>query len=181
MGSTKIRFISFPKTEPPPIFAQSIVDIFSQFEKQISTLLLDKGLTSNGVLFVIREKLVNLGFEVESGKRKAEKILRPVFFGENGAPTLKYEIDAFHSEWRCGLEVEAGRAWMGNAIYRDLIQGLVMVKVDTLILAVPNSYKFKSGGKNVTSSDYDNTVRIAETLYGHSRVKLPYTLVVIGY
>jgi hypothetical protein len=100
---------------------QSIVDIFSQFEKQISTLLLDKGLTSNGVLIIIRNELVNLGFQVESGTRKAEKIQRPVFFGINGEPTLKYEIDAFHSEWLCGLEVEAGRAWVGNAIYRDLI------------------------------------------------------------
>jgi hypothetical protein len=32
--------------------------------------------------------------------------------------------------------VEAGRAWMGNAIYRDLLQALVMVQVDHLILAV---------------------------------------------
>jgi hypothetical protein len=56
-----------------------------------------------------------------------------------------------------------------------------MVQVDTLILAVPNSYKYKSSGRDVTSSDFDNTIRIAETLYGHSRVHLPYTLVVIGY
>lgn len=181
MTATTIRYISFPKTDPPKIFVQSIVDIFSSHEKQISTIILDKGLTSNGVLVIIRNELVNLGFQVESGKAKAEKIQRPVFFGENGEPTLKYEIDAYHSEWRCGLEVEAGRAWMGNAIYRDLIQGLVMVQVDTLILAVPIKYKFKSSGRNVTSSDFDNTIRIAETLYSHSRVHLPYSLVVIGY
>jgi hypothetical protein len=60
---------------------------------------------------------------------------RPVFFGENGMPTLSYQIDAYHPEWRAGLEVEAGRAWMGNAIYRDLIQALVMVQVDHVVLA----------------------------------------------
>jgi hypothetical protein len=74
MAAITIRYMSFPKTEPPPIFIQSVVDVFTRFEKQISTLLLNKGLTSNGVLLIIRNELVNLGFQVESGKRKTEKI-----------------------------------------------------------------------------------------------------------
>src|SRR5215217_7900285 len=73
------------------------------------------------------------------GDVKAGKIERPVFYGENGIPTLRYEIDAYHPDWRCGLEVEAGRAWMGNAVYRDLIQAAVMVGVQHLCLAVSNS------------------------------------------
>jgi len=67
-------------------------------------------------------------------KRKADKIERPVFYGENGIPTLRYEIDAYHPDWRCGLEVEAGRGWMGNAVYRDLIQAAVMVGAQTQLL-----------------------------------------------
>jgi hypothetical protein len=70
---------------------------------------------------------------------------------------------------------------MGNAVYRDLIQALVMVHVDHLILAVPNADKYKSGGKTVSSSDYDNTVAVADALYGHTRLRLPYGLTVIGY
>jgi len=31
-----------------------------------------------------------MGFAVETGKRKIEKIERPVFYGENGAPMLRY-------------------------------------------------------------------------------------------
>lgn len=181
MTVSTIRFMSFPKTEPPPAFTSKIVNVFIQHEKQVGTRLLSKGLTSNEVLTVIRSDLLSLGFQVEAGKQKVDKIQRPVFFGENGEPTLKYEIDAYHPEWRCGLEVEAGRAWMGNAIYRDLIQGLVMVHVDTLMIAIPNGYKYKSGSRDVISSDYSNTVSVAETLFGHSRVRLPYTLVVIGY
>jgi len=151
-------------------------------EQTIGTLHLKKGLTSNEVLAVLsREGLASLGFEVEAGKQKADKIQRPVFFGENGEATLTYEIDAYHREWRCGLEVEAGRAWMGNAIYRDLIQGLVMVQVDTLVLAVSNTYKYKSGGRATGSPDYANTVSVAETLFGHSRMRLPYNLLIIGY
>lgn len=181
MSNTSIRYISFPKTEPPPSFASDLASIFAAHEKQIGTRFLRKGLTSNEVLTIIRADLVSFGFEVEAGKQKQDKIQRPVFFGQSGEPTLKYEIDAFHPQWHCGLEVEAGRAWMGNAIYRDLIQGLVMVQVDILVLAIPNAYKYKSGGRDVSSSDYDNTVSVVETLYGHSRVRMPYTLVVLGY
>lgn len=178
---TTIRYICFPRTEPPSNFVASIADVFKKHEKKIGTKGLAKGLTSNEVLGIIRKDLVKLGFDVEAGKQKEDKIERPVFFGENGQPTLRYEIDAYHQSWRCGLEVEAGRAWMGNAVYRDLIQALTMVQVDTLILAVPNTYKYQSSGRLTISNDYDNAVNVAETLYGHSRFKLPYNLVMIGY
>ena len=88
-----------------------------------------------------------------------------MFFGEYGIPTLRYQIDAYQPVWRCGLEVEAGRAWMGNAIYRDLVQALVMVQVDHLVLAVSNIYKYQSGGKAASSTDYKNTCAVAEALY----------------
>ena len=89
---------------------------------------------------MLRADLVELGFDVEASKRAKDKIKRPVFFGENAQPDLQYEVDAWHPKWRAGLEVEAGRAWMGNAIYRDLIQALVMVDMDHLFLAVPKAY-----------------------------------------
>jgi hypothetical protein len=104
-----------------------------------------------------------------------------VFFGEDGRPTLRYQIDAYHPNWRCGLEIEAGRAWMGNAVYRDLVQAMVMVQVDHLCLAVPNGYRYKSGGRDTVSADYKNTVEVAEALFGHTRVRIPYGLTVIGY
>jgi hypothetical protein len=125
--------------------------------------------------------LVGLGFEVERGKRKHDKIQRPVFFGENGVPTVRYQIDAYHSGWQCALEVEAGRAWMGNAVYRDLIQASVMVNVRNLVLAVPLAYKYKASGRELVSTDYANTRSLASALFGHSRLRLPYSLVVIGY
>jgi hypothetical protein len=181
MPATTIRYICFPRTEPPPQFASQIAEVFRQHEQSIGTAHLDKGLTSDGVLKVIRDDLLTLGFEVEKGKRSDQKIERPVFFGENGLPELRYEVDAFHPEWRCGLEVEAGRAWMGNAVYRDLIQALVMVQVDTLFLAVPNAYKYKTGGRTATSNDYGNARNVAETLFSHSRFRFPYGLVLLGY
>ena len=155
--------------------------MFHTHEMIIQTAKRDKGLTSDEVLGELREDLVKLGFEVEASKRKSDKILRPVFFGENGIPTLQYEIDAYHPDWECGLEVEAGRAWMGNAVYRDLINACVMVQVKYLLLAIPNAYRYKSGGHDIVSQDYEKSLAVADALYGHSRVRLPYDLVLIGY
>jgi hypothetical protein len=70
---------------------------------------------------------------------------------------------------------------MGNAIYRDLIQAMVMVDLAHLILAVPLGYRYLSGGKPVTSKDYENTVSVADALYSHTRIKMPFGLTVIGY
>jgi hypothetical protein len=158
-----------------------VIEAFLTHEAEIGTESLDKGLTSDEVLRTVGPELTALGFQVEAGKHTSQKIHRPVYFGENGEATLKYEVDAYHPEWRCGLEVEAGRAWMGNAVYRDLVQAMVMVEVDFLILAVPNSYRYHSGGRKAISKDYENTVRVVETLYGHTRVNMPYRLVILGY
>lgn len=184
MGATNAdapSFQYFPRTEAPPFFASSLVSCFAKRLGDISTVDLTKGLTSDKVLATIRPELVEIGFDVEEGKSREQKIQRPVFFGEQGRPTLLYEIDAYHPEWRCGLEVEAGRAFMGNAFYRDLVQAMVMVQVDFLAIAVPLCYKFKSNNRESSSADYSNATKVAEALFGHSRFSLPYKLLVIGY
>jgi hypothetical protein len=178
---SNVRFTSFPRTQPPPRFTEPVVSAFRGCESAICTRTLEKGLTSDAVLGALRPSLIGLGFTVEASKLASDKIKRPVFFGENGVPDLQYEIDAFHPEWRCGLEIEAGRGWMGNAVYRDLVQALVMVELDTLVLAVANTYRYQSGGKTTVSKDYENTLAVADALFGHSRISMPYQLVVVGY
>lgn len=70
---------------------------------------------------------------------------------------------------------------MGNAVYRDLIQASVMVNVDHLVLAVPLSYKYMTGGRPIVNMDYNYTCDLAKALYGHTRFRLPYSLMVLGY
>ena len=176
-----IRFTTFPRTQVPRPFVRDVVAIFRAHAREIGTADRKKGLTSDEALAVLRADLLSAGFDVEAGKRAAEKIKRPVFFGENAQPDLQYEVDAWHPEWRAGLEVEAGRAWMGNAVYRDLIQALVMVEMDHLFLAVPQAYHYKTGGRDTISRDYENTVSVAQALYGHSRITMPFSLCVVGY
>jgi hypothetical protein len=166
---------------PPPLFVADIVRTFCCHEDSISTIALTKGLESDPVLKVLASDLAKLGFTVETSKTHQGKIPRPVFFGEEGRPSLLYEIDAYHDVWRCGLEVEAGRAILGNAIFRDLFQAMVMTDVDHLCLAVPNCYRHKANGRDFTNKCYDRTVAVADALFGHSRVRMPYRLTVIGY
>jgi hypothetical protein len=172
-----IQYYCYPRTQAPPEFAENIAKAFRVNENAIATQQLDDGLKSDEVLEVLRDDLESIGFDIEEGKKKDEKIHRPVLYGKDGEPQLKYEVDGYHEERRYGLEVEAGRAWMGNAIYRDLIQASVMVQVDTLVLAVPNVYKY-SGGKNAA---FDNTKDVVETIYTTERFGLPFDMILIGY
>lgn len=176
-----VRFSTFPRTQPPQPFVAEVVGIFEKHGAAIGTAALEKGLTSDQVLRRLSDDLRALGFLVEANKTRAGKLRRPVFFGENGQPARQYEIDGYHPAWRCGIEIEAGRAWMGNAVYRDLVQAMVMVDLDHLILAVPRRYRYKSGGKDTGSKDYDNTVSVADAVFGHTRIRMPYTLTVLGY
>ena len=123
-----IRFATFPSTKPPPAIAFEAVGAFREQEAMIASVGRETGMKSNEVLAAVAPRRVKIGFDVELGKQNEQRLARPVFFGENGQPTMQYSIDAFHAPTGCGLEVEAGRAWMSNAVYRDLVQALVMVE-----------------------------------------------------
>lgn len=178
---TGTRFTTFPRTRSTPEIVPSAVAAFRTHEKLLGTLELKKGLTSNQVLNAVRPELHAAGFIVEEEKKRDERIPRPVFFGEGGESPLLYEIDAYQPVARCGLEVEAGRALLGGAVYRDLAKAPVMVDVDHLIVAVPNPYKNNNGGKQQINDDYRSTCDILEAIYGHDRVRMPYGLDVQGY
>lgn len=175
--TSDIQYFCYPRWESPPSFASEIAMVFEAHEERISTLRLDDGLKSDEVLEQLRPDLEGIGFDVERGKSQDDKIHRPVLFGENGEPNLRYEVDGYHPKWECGLEIEAGRAWKGNAIYRDLIQAAMMVQVGTLILAVPNAYKYSRG----VNRAFDKTKSVVETLFRTQRFDLPYKLILIGY
>jgi len=176
-----IRYATFPRTEAPPEWVRGVVSVFERHSVEIDSEAREKGLTSDEALALLAPDLEAIGFSVERGKQAHQKIERPVFFGENGVPTVRYQVDGYHPLWRCGLEIEAGRAWMGNAVYRNLIQAMVMVDVDWLCLAVSNTYKYNTGGRQALSHDYENARELAEALYGHSRMRLPYRLLLVGY
>ena len=126
--------------------------------------------------------LVQLGYQVELSKKAIDKIERPVLFGDQGKPRVQYQIDAWRPEMGIVLEVEAGRGWMGNAFYRDLVRTSLIVGARFLAVGVMNRYAYKSGGKQLTSHDYENARDQLDAIYGNGRIKLPFEgVLLIGY
>ena len=135
-------------------------------------------LASNQVLAHTCPGLTDLGFTVETGKKRAQKINVPVLFGANGKVEKSFEADAYHKEAGFVLEVEAGRAVVNNQFLKDLFQACMMREVHYLAIAVRNIY----GGGGHDSKDFDRVVTFFDTLYASDRLTLPLEgIMVIGY
>ncbi len=89
----------YPLSSRPPHWVTSVVAGFASQQAAIdSTLRL--GLNSDAVLSALRPGLTALGFDIEAGKKKSDKIRRPILFGDHGVESLAYEVDGFHSNRR---------------------------------------------------------------------------------
>jgi hypothetical protein len=131
-------------------------------------------LKSNDVLAVLRDELVNLGFEVEKGKAADQKIKVAVLYGLNGQTTKTFDADAFHREEGIVMEVEAGRAVSNYQFLKDLFQACAMQEARHLVIAVRNLYLGKK--------DFDAVINFMETLYASSRLQLPlHSVTIVGY
>jgi hypothetical protein len=159
----------FPAFSAPPDWVEPLIGVFETHQAEIdSKLVHEHPMESNDVLAVLAGGLEQkLHFEVEKGKKKAGKLPRPVFFGDRGTYLRTYEIDAFQKIHGIALEVEAGRATMGNAIYRDLVQASLMLDARYLALAVPVEYRY--GKKPTREPSYAKTYSVVEAIYGSPR------------
>lgn len=175
------RWSYFPRHLPPPAWVEQFVEVVNDQQLAIDSSKVD-GLSSDAVLTHLRPGLESLGYEVERGKRVADRIRRPVLFGEQGVPRVTYEIDAVHDGLGVLVEVEAGRAWMGNAVYRDLIRTSLIVGASYLALGVRHEYRYKSQGKLQVNHSYDETLGMLDAVYASGRLHLPFEgLLLFGY
>jgi hypothetical protein len=183
MASTPYpRWRFFPASQPPPSWAYELAAIFAASRTEIDSMVVhEKRMQSDDVLRTIANDLEQkMGFTVERSKTRLGKLPRPVFFGDEGSYLRTYEIDAFEPTRGIALEVEAGRATMGNAIYRDLIQGSLMVDARFLVLAIPVEYRY--GQRPTREPSYATTYSVVEAIYGSERLSLPFEgVLLIGY
>lgn len=173
----------YPSRTRPPDWVSSVIGVFASVASQIDSRdPAHTGLSSDGALAALRPGLVGLGFEIESGKKKAQKIRRPVLFGELGREDLAYEVDGFEPTEGIGLEVEAGRGARGNAVYRDVIEASLLVDARYLVLAVMQEYRHKTGGRDVAVPSYADTQRLLDAIYANNRLVLPLEgVLLVGY
>ncbi len=134
----------YPSRTQAPRWVAAVVAAFADVREMIDSRT-NHGVTSDAALAMLRPGLTRLGFDVEVSKSRADKLTRPVLFGEAGASVVAYEVDGFNREHGIVLEVEAGRGAANNADYRGLDRTSLMVDAEYLVLAMMLQY---SGGGN---------------------------------
>jgi hypothetical protein len=170
---SRINWVYFPKSSPPPEFGLRIVGLFENLAAVIDSRTRTVQ-PSNTVTARLRPGLEKLGFRVEKGKSADEKIVVPVLFGRKGKVLKCFNADAHAPNEGWVLEVEAGRAVDNNQFLKDIFQACMMHDVLHLAIAVRNMYR--------NSDDFAKVENFLETLYVSGRLQLPLKgILLIGY
>jgi len=167
-----IRFQFFPRSQGVTQPIQEVIDCFVTCDSQISSAKHD--LSSNEVLTVLRPHLKAIGYRVEEGKARDQKIGVPVLFGLDNQIDKAFNADALSADGKVVVEVEAGRAIDNNQFLKDIFQACMMFEVEYLVIAVRNDYRGKD--------DFARIFTFIETLYLSNRLRLPLKgILLIGY
>lgn len=167
----------YPSRSPAPPWVDDVLGAFATAADDIDSRT-QTGVSSDAVLAAVRPGLLEAWFEVETGKTKADKITRPVLFGENGAVLVSYDVDGYHPNDQVVLEVEAGRGAASNADYRDLVRASLMVSVSYLVLAMMLNYT--GGGHTIRS--YEVARSRLDAVFASDRLSLPLQgVLLVGY
>ncbi len=167
-----IQYQFFPRSMGVTEEARLVIDVFKAVENIIDSKT--NNLKSDEVLSVVRSGLKDIGYDVEEGKKEAEKIGVPVLFGYNDNVDKFFNVDALSNDGKIVIEVEAGRATDNNQFLKDIFEACMMFKVEYLFLAVRNFYR--------TQSDFERIYTFLETLYISNRLHLPLKgILLIGY
>jgi hypothetical protein len=167
-----LRYQLFPRSVGITEGLQSVIQCFEAVHDDIKSP--ENTLNSDGVLKLLKPHLELLGFTIETGKAKGQKIPVPVLFGLNNRIDKSFDADGVSKDGRIVLEVEAGRAVVNYQFLKDIFQACMMHGVEYLALAVRNHY--------LGNDDFQRVFNFLETLYISSRLVLPLKgIVLIGY
>lgn len=160
----------FPRRTPAPDWVNSFIGAVGNCREQIESKDHER-LDSNQVLAALRPDLLSEGWLVEAGKKAADKIARPVLFGDGGLAVVNYEIDGWHPVHKVVLEVESGRGWMGNAFYRDLIRTSLIQDAQYLAIGLRLSYSF---AQIKDQNDFQKARDQLDAIFASGRLVLPF-------
>ncbi len=167
-----IEFQFFPRSQGLTTSMEEVVECFEANSSKIQSA--EYNLNSNDVLEELRPSLEKIGYKVEKGKKKLEKISVPVLFGRGDQPDKYFYADAVSNDNSIVIEVEAGRAVDNNQFLKDIFQACMMYEVEYLVIAVRKDYR----GQN----DFEKIYTFLETLYVSSRLNLPLKgILLVGY
>tara|TARA_Y100000589_G_scaffold161280_1_gene153269 strand:- start:156 stop:674 length:519 start_codon:yes stop_codon:yes gene_type:complete len=166
----------YPKTDPLPDFLNDPIKIFeNNFPILDSSKDNAKNVrSSDDVLKLVTREFQDLDYEIETGKKRHEKVRVPVLYSHRGLVSQAFEVDGWHKGKKIVLEVESGRAVVNHQFLKDIFEASVMVDVDFLIIAVRQIYK--------GTKDYKKITDWLDTLFITNRIKLSLKgILLIGY
>jgi hypothetical protein len=167
-----LRYQLFPRSVGLTQELQNVILCFEAVYEEIKSP--ENTLNSDIVLQRLKPHLELLGFTIEAGKSKGQKIPIPVLFGLNNKIDKSFDADGVSRDGSIVLEVEAGRAVVNYQFLKDIFQACMMHGVHYLVLAVRNNYR---GG-----DDFHRVYTFLETLYISTRLVLPLKgIILIGY
>ena len=167
-----IEWQLFPKNLSCPEHLKKVVEAFGDQLDNIDST--SHQLDSNTVLGCLTENFSALGYVVEKSKKDEDKIKVPVLYGKNGKLEKSFDADAYSSNLKTVIEVEAGRAVTNYQFLKDLFEACVMTDVDYCVIAVRRIYR--------TSDDFNKVITFMDTLYSSTKFTLPLKgVLIIGY
>lgn len=173
-----IQSAIFPRASPPPAWAEQLLDVFRRHQEEIRSVKAGRRLSSEQVLTLLSPDLESLGFMIEKVKHD-EKAQAAAAAAGDGRQNVHFDV--YQPAWLCCLAIEDGHDWADIGSAMDLVEPLLVSNADTLCLAVPLAQELAEGETHPRASEYERTSSLAEVVYGHSRVKLPKRLLLIGY
>jgi len=169
----------FPRSTALPAHLGELLDAM---EHGFSVISADEMYHESDVVTeILRPHLESIGYEVEKGKRKNQKVPRPVLFGANGTVDKQFEVDAFHAPTGTVVEIEAGRGVRNHQFLKDFFEACCIQDAEYLVIAVLNEYTPASMTKN-PGRDFDEVVTFFDSLYASNRLTLPLKgILIVGY
>ena len=167
-----MKWTYFPKNKR---ITDNMMQVVGAFQENDAAICSDTHtLVSDEVLQAVSESLENIGYTVEKSKKDIDKIKIPVLYGECGKPSLNFEADAFNTDTKIVIEVEAGRAVTNYQFLKDFFEACCMDSAEYLCIAVRMQYK--------ASADYKKVCDFFEAMYASNRFQVPLKgILVIGY
>ena len=167
-----MKWMYFPKNKSVTDDLLQVVSIFEKHKIEIDSE--QKNLISNEVLNIVAPDLKNLGYAIEFGKKRKEKVHIPVLYGECGASLLSFDADAYHKNKEIVIEVEAGQAVDNYKFLKDFFEACCMDNTTYLCIAVRKVY-----GKQ---KDFEKVCKHFDALYSSNRLSIPLKgILIIGY
>ena len=172
---SNIKYTFFSDNETMTQVFKETIEVFKKNYKYISSEKIDQ-IKSNEVLHELTTDLQDIGWWVETGKKKEEKI-RLTVYNNDGTPKRYYEVDGLHKQSGTIMEIEACRAIINNQILRDVLKASSLDNINYLILSVRNMTK----QKKKTLYDYNNVIFDIDDVWRNIKPPKLKGILVIGY